>query len=221
MTRDYSDLSRLIAGLGREHKRDGLELSDLDPNPFMQFGRWLDDALESGILLPNAMTLATAGGDGLPSGRMVLLKGFDEQGFVFYTNYASRKAQQLAENPNAALVFYWPTLDRQVGVTGGVAKVERSESEEYFKSRPLGSRFGAWASRQSEVIGGREELDQRLSELQARHPEGDVPLPDNWGGYRLVPIAIEFWQSRPNRLHDRFNYRREPLDRWVIERLSP
>jgi pyridoxamine 5'-phosphate oxidase len=221
MKKDFGALSASIAGLGRDHKQDGLSESDLDPDPFVQFGKWLDAALDAGIELPNAMTLATAGPNALPSARMVLLKGFDERGFVFYTNYESRKGRQLDSNPNAALVFYWSSLERQVGITGGVLKVDRAEAEEYFNSRPLGSRLGAWASRQSEVISGRDELEGRLAELEERFADGAVPLPAHWGGYRLVPTAIEFWQSRPNRLHDRFRYSREMGSDWVIERLSP
>ena len=221
MTKDFGALSASIAGLGREHKQEGLDESHLDPDPFVQFGAWLDAALDAGIELPNAMTLATAGRDALPSARMVLLKGFDERGFVFYTNYESRKGRQLDSNPNAALVFYWSSLERQVGITGGVLKVDRAEAEEYFNSRPLGSRLGAWASRQSEVIEDRTELEARLSELEGRFADGTVPLPAHWGGYRLVPTAIEFWQSRPNRLHDRFRYTRQNDGDWLIERLSP
>lgn len=221
MTKDFDALSASIAGLGRDHKRSGLEEADLDADPFVQFGRWLDEALDAGIELPNAMTLATAGPDALPSARMVLLKGFDERGFVFYTNYESRKGRQLDSNPNAALVFYWSALERQIGITGGVTRVDRPEAEEYFNSRPLGSRLGAWASRQSEVIESRNELEGRLAELGERFAEGSVPLPAHWGGYRLVPTSIEFWQSRPNRLHDRFRYSREQGEMWMIERLSP
>lgn len=221
MTKDFGALSASIAGLGRNHKRSGLREADLDPDPFVQFGSWLDEALDAGIELPNAMTLATAGSDALPTARMVLLKGFDERGFVFYTNYESRKGRQLESNPNAALVFYWSSLERQVGITGGVVKVDRAEAEEYFNSRPLGSRLGAWASRQSEVIETREELEARLAELEERFADGSVPMPAFWGGYCLVPTSIEFWQSRPNRLHDRFRYSREPNDSWIIERLSP
>ena len=221
MTKDFGALSASIAGLGRDHKRSGLSESDLDPDPYVQFGAWLDEALDAGIELPNAMTLATAGPDALPSARMVLLKGFDDRGFVFYTNYESRKGQQLDSNPNAALVFYWSSLERQVGITGGVIKVDRDEAEEYFNSRPLGSRLGAWASRQSEVIESREELEERLAELEDRFADGVVPMPAFWGGYRLVPAAIEFWQSRPNRLHDRFRYSREASGAWIIDRLSP
>lgn len=221
MTRDYYDLSRRIARIGREHSHDGIEVSDLNPNPFEQFGVWLDDALEAEITLPNAMTLATAGADALPTARMVLLKGFDERGFVFFSNYDSRKGKQLASNPNAALVFYWSKLERQVGITGSVLRVDKSESEAYFNSRPLGSRLGAWASPQSDVIPSREDLERRVGELLDKYPEGNIPLPAHWGGYRLIPKDFEFWQSRPNRLHDRFRYTRPEAKDWIIERLAP
>ncbi len=220
MTADFSRLNRSISGLGRDHKQGGLDESDLDPDPFVQFGRWLDEALRSGITLPNAMTLATAGADALPSARMVLLKAVDDVGFVFYTNFESRKGRDLASNPNAALVFYWSELERQVRVTGGVAKVDRSEAEEYFVSRPFASRVAAWASPQSEAISSRDELEGRFADLESQYRDGNVPMPVHWGGYRLIPTEIEFWQSRPNRLHDRFRYSRGRGD-WNIERLAP
>jgi pyridoxamine 5'-phosphate oxidase len=166
------------------------------------------------------MTLATADAAGRPSARMVLLKGFDERGFVFYTNYGSRKAGELDANPAAALVFWWPPLQRQVRVEGNVERVSREESEAYFRTRPLGSQLGAWASAQSQVIAGRAELERRLEELTARYGDGDVPLPPFWGGYRIRPEVVEFWQNRPNRLHDRLRYRRTPTG-WTIDRLSP
>jgi pyridoxamine 5'-phosphate oxidase len=186
----------------------------------VQFGRWFADAETADLIEPTAMTLATADAGGRPSARMVLLKGFDQRGFVFYTNYGSRKADELAGNPSAALVFWWPPLQRQVRVEGIVERVTREESEAYFRTRPLGSRLGAWASAQSQVIAGRAELERRLEELEARYGDGEVPLPPFWGGYRVHPEVIEFWQNRPNRLHDRLRYRRVP-DGWIIERLSP
>jgi pyridoxamine 5'-phosphate oxidase len=197
-----------------------LEEGSVDPDPIVQFGRWFADALASDMIEPTAMTLATADPGGRPSARMVLLKGFDEGGFVFYTNYGSRKAGELADNPAAALVFWWPTLQRQVRVEGHVGRVSREQSAEYFASRPLGSRLGAWASAQSQVIESRAELEDRLAELTERYLGGDVPLPPFWGGYRLRPEVIEFWQNRADRLHDRLRYRRD-LEGWAIERLSP
>ena len=221
MSPDFPDLNRSISGLGRDHRRPGLDPAQFDEDPFVQFAQWMEEALEAGITLPNAMTLATVGADNLPSARMVLLKHLDDSGFVFYTNFDSRKGRELASNPNAALVFYWSELERQVRVTGGVLKVDRSEAEEYFNSRPLLSRIGAWASPQSEVISDRNQLEARFAELEAQYPDGRVPLPDNWGGFRLIPTSIEFWQSRPNRLHDRFLYTREPGNGWNLVRLAP
>jgi pyridoxamine 5'-phosphate oxidase len=169
----------------------------------------------------NAATLATADKDGRPSARVVLLKGVDERGFVFFTNYESRKARELEENPNAAMVFYWADQERQVSVAGTVTKLGREESEAYFRTRPKGSRLAAWASRQSAVIPDRSTLEQRWKELQAQHPGDDVPMPPFWGGYVLAAARIEFWQGRPSRLHDRFRYTRQDGGSWLIERLSP
>lgn len=217
---DFSRLSFDIARLGRDHNVPPLDEAKVDADPIVQFGRWMQEALEVGIDLPNAMTLATADARGVPSARMVLLKSFDENGFVFFSNYESRKGRELAQNPNAALVFYWSRLERQMNVAGPVERLEREESEEYFRSRPLGSRLGAAISRQSTVISGREELEARIAEAEQRYPEGEVPLPDYWGGYLLRPERIEFWQSRPNRLHDRFHFTRTGSG-WEMTRLSP
>jgi pyridoxamine 5'-phosphate oxidase len=218
--RDEPEISSTIAELRKSHADIGLDASDLDPDPLRQFTLWLSHALQSGLTLPNTMTLATATRDGRPSARMVLLKGIDERGLVFYTNYASRKGRELAENPHAALVFYWAELERQVRVTGRVAPVARSESEEYFRTRPFGSRIGAWASHQSEVVSSRIELEERLQALMLRHADEVVPLPPFWGGFRLLPDEFEFWQGRENRLHDRLRYRKSDAG-WHIERLSP
>ncbi|HWP47416.1 MAG TPA: pyridoxamine 5'-phosphate oxidase [Candidatus Limnocylindrales bacterium] len=207
--------------LRREYRLDRLNEQDLDPDPFKQFSKWFQQALEAQLLLPDAMTLATATREGKPSARIVLLRGFDERGFVFYTNYESQKGQELAENPYAALVFYWAELERQVRITGQVQKVTREESENYFRSRPLESRLSAWASRQSQVIPSREVLESKVEQLRAEFPNGNIPLPPDWGGFRLVPQTIEFWQGRPNRLHDRFRYTRQPDNSWLIERLAP
>jgi pyridoxamine 5'-phosphate oxidase len=203
-----------------EEMRAGLSEADVDPDPVVQFGRWFDDARAADLVEPSAMTLATASADGVPSARMVLLRGVDQRGFVFYTNYESRKAAELAANPRAALVFWWGALQRQVRVEGPVQPTSQEESAAYFRTRPPASRLSAWASPQSRVIPDREVLDRRVAELAARHPDGDVPLPPFWGGYRLVPEVVELWQQRPNRLHDRLRYTRTPGG-WRIERLAP
>ena len=196
-----------------------LHESDLDPDPMAQFDRWFDEVLAASLREPSAMTLATAGADAVPSARTVLLKGYDERGFLFFTNHESRKAEELSQNPHAALVFYWNPLDRQVCVRGTVARLTKGESEAYWVTRPRGSKLGAWASRQSRVLESRAVLDARVTELDERFGD-DIPLPDFWGGYRLTPLTIEFWQGRTNRLHDRFRYTRT-TDGWKLDRLYP
>ena len=204
----------------REYTREALTEADVDADPVVQFGRWFEQAEQAGLLEPTAMTLATATLDGRPSARMVLLRGFDERGFCFYTNHESRKGVELAANPRAALVFWWGELERQVRIEGPVAPTSRAESEAYFHSRPPGSQLSAAASPQSRVIQDRAVLERRVAELAADSADGQVPLPDFWGGYRLTHEVVEFWQGRPNRLHDRLRYRRAG-DGWKIERLAP
>ena len=198
---------------------DSLIKRNVDPNPIKQFASWYDEVLAKGISDVDAMTLATATKDARPSARVVLLKSFDDSGFVFYTNYLSRKARELNENPQACLLYYWSSFWRQVRIEGAVERVSATESEEYFQSRPLGSKLGAWASNQSEVVDNRETLEGRFLELQKRFGE-NVPRPAHWGGYRLKPNAIEFWQGRDNRLHDRLRYRLQD-GVWLIDRLGP
>jgi len=204
-----------------EHIGKGLRRSDLDPNPIKQFANWFTTAIETGIRDVNAMSLATAGQDAKPSVRIVLLKSFDEDGFVFFTNYESEKGKQLEANPYAALGFYWIELDRQIRISGKVDKTSRKESQTYFHSRPVGSQLSAWASRQSAVLDGRRVLDARMEEMNERFADKRVPLPPHWGGYRLKPDNMEFWQGRSNRLHDRFRYTRQSDGSWLIERLAP
>jgi len=204
-----------------EYKRGALDEADAAPSPFRQFAAWFTDAQAANIPDPNAMTVATATPDGRPSARIVLLKEYDERGFVFYTNYESRKGHELTENPVAALVFFWPALERQIRVTGEVARVSRDETDRYFRSRPRGSRLGAWASRQSAVIADRAEVEDQLHSLDQQYPGDDIPTPPHWGGYRVAPDAFEFWQGRPSRLHDRLRYTRQPDGSWRIDRLAP
>ena len=193
----------------------------MDPNPFKQFEQWFQAAKEAEPVLPEAVSLATATREGRLSSRMVLLKDFDETGFVFYSNYESRKGLELAENPNAALVFYWRQLERQICITGTVSKVSREESEAYFRTRPRGSQIGALTSSQSQVVASREVLENRFQQLMAEYEGREIPLPSYWGGYRLSPATIEFWQGRSDRLHDRFLYKRQSGGPWQLERLSP
>ncbi len=233
-----------IADIRRDYNLAGLRRTDLDADPVVLFRRWFDQAAgerKGGKLRGaairiyksllglgsaeridvNAATLATADAQGRPSARIVLLKGVDERGFIFFTNYDSRKGQEIAGNPNVAMVFYWPDQERQVTIAGAASKIPRAESEAYFKSRPRGSRLAAWASHQSEVLENREVLESRWRELQAKYPGDEVPMPPNWGGFVIAPARIEFWQGRPSRLHDRFRYARQADGKWVVERLSP
>ena len=199
---------------------EGLDEKTIDRDPIKQFQAWLNDAIAAQLPLPEAMTLATATPDGKPSARMVLLKQVDDDGFVFFTNYNSAKAAQLDANPYAALVFYWSRLDRQVRVEGSVVRTSAQESRDYFRTRPRESQIGAWASAQSEVVSGREALEQRAKELEALYCDREVDCPEHWGGYRLKPERIEFWKSRIGRLHDRILYQRDD-DGWSITRLAP
>ena len=192
----------------------------LSQEPLEQFEHWFAEAKRAGVEVPEAMTLATADGEGVPSARMVLLKGAGEDGFVFYTGYGSRKSEELDQNPRAALVFYWRPLGRQVRVEGSVERVSEPESAAYFATRPRGSQLAAWASQQSRPLGSRDELERRYAELEREYEDREVPLPPHWGGYRLRPEAIEFWEHRENRLHDRIRYTRARED-WKVERLSP
>lgn len=208
-----------IQDLRQEYKRGALDEAHADVDPIRQFGRWWDEALAAQVREANAMTLATADAGGRPSARTVLLKGFDDRGFVFFTNYDSRKGSDLAANPRAALLFFWPELERQVRIEGAVVQVDNGESDAYFRSRPLASRIGAWASPQSQVIPGRAWLLARVAEMGLRH--GLRPgRPPNWGGYRVTPATVEFWQGRPSRLHDRLRYARD-AHAWGRVRLAP
>jgi pyridoxamine 5'-phosphate oxidase len=194
--------------------------TDLDKSPFAQFAKWFAEAKAAQPQLPEAMTVSTCV-ENVVTSRVCLLKDFDERGFVFYTNYNSRKGAQLSENPRVSLCFFWAALDRQVRIEGAAVKTTAEEADAYFASRPRGSQLGAWASNQSSVVFGRADLDQRFRELEATYKDRPVPRPPHWGGYRVIPLAVEFWQGRADRLHDRFVYRlREPKD-WIIERLSP
>lgn len=210
-----------VADIRREYARAGLTEEDLAADPVEQLRLWLEQAQAVDPLEFTAMTLATADGEGKPSARVVLLKGLDERGLVFYTSYESRKAAELLANPRAALVFYWAALDRQVRVEGMVEKTTREETRAYFETRPRGSRLGAWASPQSRPVAGRQEIERLLEEVAARFGDGDVPPPDTWGGFRVRHETVEFWQGRPNRLHDRLRYTRLPEGGWRVERLAP
>jgi len=214
-------MNKRVADLRRDYSYEVLSETNADSNPFEQFQAWFNQALAAELPEPNAMTIATAGSDGKPSARIVLLKGYDERGFVFYTNYKSHKGQQLLENPWGALVFWWAQLERQVRIEGRVEKVSDGESDAYFNSRPPASQLGAWGSEQSQVIENRQVLEQKLEQLKQEYEGKKVTRPPHWGGFRVVPVEIEFWQGRPNRLHDRLLYRRSEDGNWKIQRLSP
>ena len=209
-----------VSDLRKEYTRAGLNESDADPNPVKQFETWFEEALGAGLHEPNAMTLATATPEGKPSTRTILLKGYDERGFVFYTNYEGRKANEMATNPHVALLFYWGELERQVRVEGRAYRIPEEESDAYYARRPRGSRLGAWASEQSRPVESRNVLEERVRELEAEYEEREIPRPPFWGGYRVEPESFEFWQGRENRLHDRLLY--TPSDGgWKMGRLQP
>jgi pyridoxamine 5'-phosphate oxidase len=209
-----------LSELRLSYTQAGLTESEMDPDPFRQFEVWMDQAMLSELLEPNAMTLATADSSGQPNARTVLLKSFDREGFVFYTNYQSRKSREIAENERVCLLFYWGPLERQVRISGTVSRVSEAESDEYFESRPIGHQLGAWVSNQSAIIPGREALETSLAEVSKRFEPGPVPRPPHWGGFRVKPHAFEFWQGRPNRLHDRLEYV-VSNGRWAVRRLAP
>jgi pyridoxamine 5'-phosphate oxidase len=210
-----------LGELRREYARAALDERSVDPDPLEQLRRWLDEAAQAEVLEPSAMTLATATADGRPSARIVLLKGIDQRGLQFFTDYRSQKGQELSRNPAAALVFWWGELERQVRVSGVATPLSTAESEAYFRSRPAGSRLSAWASHQSQVVADRGALEASWAAAARRYSDGEIPLPPYWGGFRVAPVEYEFWQGRPNRLHDRLRYHRGDGATWVIERLSP
>ena len=213
-------MSSTISDLRKEYTLNGLDAADVSPDPLAQFRRWFDAALGANVPEPNAMHLSTVSADGRPDGRIVLLKDVSDDGFVFYTNYTSRKGRELIDNPFAALTFFYAELERQIRVEGRVEQVSTSESDAYFNSRPRGSQIGAWVSQQSSVIENRDVLEEYQAKVEARFADQPVPRPPHWGGFRVVPDTVEFWQGRPSRLHDRIRYRKDGHD-WVIERLSP
>jgi pyridoxamine 5'-phosphate oxidase len=209
-----------IADIRKDYKLQTLLEADVAPDPFIQFGKWWDEAINSAIDEVNAMTLATVDKNNIPSARIVLLKGYDKNGFVFFTNYQSHKGEQLIQNPNACLVFFWKELERQIRITGKVEKISSEESDAYFTSRPVGSRIGAWASPQSSVIANRTVIEQKLKNFEQQFGDNAIPRPPHWGGYIVKPVQIEFWQGRASRLHDRMQYTLQEGN-WVIERLAP
>lgn len=213
-------MSKSIADIRKEYQMKSLFEKDVDTDPFRQFNKWWDDAIASELDEVNAMTLATASAKGIPSARIVLLKSVSEDGFVFFTNYNSNKGNDIDENPNACLVFFWKELERQIRISGTVKKISAGASDEYFNSRPEGSRIGAWASPQSKVITSREVVEENTAKYQQQFADGDITRPPHWGGYIVIPGVIEFWQGRPNRLHDRIQYSLKEGN-WIIERLAP
>jgi pyridoxamine 5'-phosphate oxidase len=210
-----------IADLRKDYSSQSLLEADVEPNPIDQFRKWWSEAVNSQIDEVNAMTVATASSDGMPAARILLLKGFDQNGFVFFTNYKSYKGMHLEENPKACLVFFWKELERQVRITGLVKKISEKESDDYFYSRPKGSQIGAWASPQSQVVENRDWLDKRFLQLTEEYKTKELKRPPHWGGYVVTPVIVEFWQGRPSRLHDRIQYTLEEGGNWKIERLSP
>jgi pyridoxamine 5'-phosphate oxidase len=214
------DMKQPLAAMRRDYSLAELSTESVDTDPIRQFERWFEEARNAEVLEPNAMSLATADNHGIPSVRVVLLKDFDQAGFVFYTNYQSDKARELAQNPHAAVVFLWRELERQVRISGSVEKVPAAMSQAYFRSRPRGSQIGALASDQSRVVASRQLLDQRFQAIGEQYKETDIPMPEHWGGYRLIPQQLEFWQGRASRLHDRLRYRRS-AEGWLLERLEP
>jgi pyridoxamine 5'-phosphate oxidase len=210
-----------IAEIRKDYLKSSLSEDDVAIEPFAQFSKWWEEAINAHIEEVNAMTLATSTTDGIPSARIVLLKGFDENGFVFFTNYKSRKGREIEENPNVALLFFWKELERQVRISGRVEKVSAEESDAYFQSRPEGSRLGAWASPQSKAINNRQVIEEQLAAYQQTYHLQPIPRPPHWGGYRVVPDTIEFWQGRSSRLHDRIQYKLDSVGNWEISRLAP
>ncbi len=210
-----------LENVRREYAHMVLHEHDLDPDPIEQFGAWYRDVEEVSLHEATAMTLATTDREGHPSARIVLLKGFDERGFVFYTNYNSQKGRELVENPHAALLCYWSNFDRQVRVRGSATKLSHEESSQYFRTRPRGAQIGAWASEQSRAVASRDALERSFADIDKKFRNQDVPCPSHWGGFRVAPVSIEFWQGRENRLHDRFRYSRQGDGDWAIERLAP